>query len=782
MNRYFVVAALLWTALVGGSLAWNIFNAQQQTFETVNFAARAHFQKDTAFRFWGASHGGVYVPITERTPPNPSLSHIPERDIETPSGRKLTLMNPAYMLRQLMSEYAGLYGARGRITSLKPLNPINAPDPWETKALKAFEEGVEEVLEVTTKDGAPHLRLMRPMSTKKICLKCHSHQGYEMGDIRGGVGVYVPMAPYLEIEKNAIHVMLWSHGLFWLLGLAGIAYGSLRRQQRLEEQHQAREALTQVNRNLTKSEKKYRSIIATTAEGFWLFSLENFRIQEVNDAICHMLGYGRSEIVGRRPPDFAHPENLPAMQAMEKSILDTDERKFNTVFLAKDGSHIHAQVHCTTVRDEQGRPEVAFAFITNVSDHKILESRLRQAKEEAETANQAKSAFLAHMSHEIRTPLNSILGMNELLLESEVTSRQRHYLETSCKASETLLSVVNDILDLSKIEAGQLDLEATTFDLPNLLSETTEILSLKAQDKGLRLVHEVDYQLPQWISGDPGRLRQVLLNLLGNAIKFTDAGEVVVLVKPMQESDIQFSVADTGIGIPAAKQEAIFQPFNQVDSSTTRQFGGTGLGLTICRRLIQNMGGDIWVESRAGEGSVFYFTIPLVQGTPQPASLSRGRAGNGNASLQGEMAAAQARGLAILLAEDAVDNRILIQAFLGKSSHTLEMAEDGLEALKKAQSGHYDLILMDIQMPGMDGYEATRKIRAWEKQQELEPTPIIALTAHAMKEAVKEAQASGCDYFLSKPIKKSRLLEVLDQFARGENPPQWHSHSRGQMS
>ncbi|MBF0428418.1 MAG: response regulator [Magnetococcales bacterium] len=388
-----------------------------------------------------------------------------------------------------------------------------------------------------------------------------------------------------------------------------------------------------------------------------------------------------------------------------------------------------------------------------------------RAREAAESGNRAKSTFLAHMSHEIRTPLNAILGVNELLVETEATGEQRHYLEMSRKASESLLALVNDVLDFSKIEAGQFDLEHSCFDLPLLITGAVEILEIQARDRGIQLLGKVETELPRYVMGDPNRLRQILLNLMGNAIKFTKRGEVVLQVTSMGDGRIYFSIADSGIGIPAAKLASIFHPFRQVDPSITRQYGGTGLGLSICALLVERMGGQIQVESTEGKGSLFYFTLVLPTCTPngEVSLVSVVRQGPREG---GEVDLGSQPGLSILLAEDSEDNRVLIRAFLKKSQHRLEFAENGQLALEKFQQSKYDLVLMDIQMPILDGYAATRKIRAWEKENSLAPTPIIALTAHAMQEALTEAMAAGCDFYLSKPIAKKRLLEVLQQLAR----------------
>ncbi|MBF0157126.1 MAG: response regulator [Magnetococcales bacterium] len=402
------------------------------------------------------------------------------------------------------------------------------------------------------------------------------------------------------------------------------------------------------------------------------------------------------------------------------------------------------------------------------AERQAITLSLEKALAAARAADRAKSEFLATMSHEIRSPMNTILGMAELLAESPLNAEQQRFLNIANLAGQTLLALINDVLDLSKIEAGQLVMERVPFDLPEVVTGSLQILSWRAQDKGLDLRHRIHPGLPRRILGDPSRLRQVILNLVGNAIKFTNHGHVHLEVEPRESSLIGFSVADTGIGIPRENWESIFQPFVQADASTTRRFGGTGLGLTICRRLIERMGGRIWVESRIGEGSRFQFTIPLEAAEApegqEPKRVIRRR------NRKKEAAAEVEAGMTLLLVDDSEDNLLLIQAFLKSSPHRVITATGGAEALARFQTRPFDLVFLDIQMPGMDGYEVARRIRAWEKETAAEPTPIVALTAHAMRDVSELLEKSGFDLHVTKPIRKRRLYEVIASFQEGKSP------------
>jgi signal transduction histidine kinase/DNA-binding response OmpR family regulator len=386
---------------------------------------------------------------------------------------------------------------------------------------------------------------------------------------------------------------------------------------------------------------------------------------------------------------------------------------------------------------------------------------LLEAKEVAESHSRAKSDFLANMSHEIRTPMNGIIGMAELTLATGLSGVQREYLEMVQSSARSLLSLINDILDFSKIEAGHLRLEAIDFRLRDCVCKTLDTLGVRARAKGLELVVRIDPQIPEKLVGDAARLRQIITNLVDNAIKFTARGEIAVEIncerRDAADMSLQFSVRDTGTGIPKDKQKLIFEAFVQADGSTTRQYGGTGLGLGICRKLVEQMHGKIWVESTPGKGSVFRFTA-VFPSSKTAASLYEATNAMPEAVAAGKPAS---RALRILIAEDNPVNQTVAVAMLQKQGHTLMLAENGREAVRFYYRERPDLILMDVQMPELDGFGATREIRAAEEASG-HHTPIIAMTAYAMSGDSERCLLAGMDTYLSKPLTQELLLKTVE--------------------
>jgi PAS domain S-box-containing protein len=478
-------------------------------------------------------------------------------------------------------------------------------------------------------------------------------------------------------------------------------------------------------------------------------------ITDVNKQMEALTGCTRDELIGAPFKGyFTDPERAEA--AIKRVLSEKSVTDYELTARARDGKQTVVSYNATTFYDRNRTLQGVFAAARDVTERKRVEAELQQAKAVAESASRTKSDFLASMSHEIRTPMNAIMGIADLLAKTTLSPEQDKYVQIFRRAGDNLLNLINDILDLSKVEASQLELERTGFSLNDLLEKVTEMVALRASEKELAMVYEIAPGVPNDLVGDPTRLRQVLLNLLGNAIKFTQSGEVTLRVAPDADPSVptalRFTISDTGIGIAREKLGQVFERFTQADSSTTRRFGGSGLGLTISRRLVELMGGRIWVESEVGKGSVFGFAVPF----EISATVNRPAAVPIGTDLELPLPA-----LRILLAEDSPDNCIITIAYLEDTPYRVQIAETGAIACKMFEAGHYDLVLMDRQMPVMDGLTATRTIRAWEQANHRRPTPIIALTASALKGDRETCLAAGCTAFLTKPIKQEVLLQAI---------------------
>jgi PAS domain S-box-containing protein len=508
-------------------------------------------------------------------------------------------------------------------------------------------------------------------------------------------------------------------------------------------------------------ESAHNGIVITDRKGLIIWA---------NPAFTRLTGYSISEVRGQNPRALKSGKHDASFyKKLWETILAGEVWEGEIVNRRKDGTLYTEEMTVTPVRD---RSRVITHFIAIKQDITVRKraEEMRQAKEAAEAASRMKSQFLASMSHEIRTPINGVIGMTRMLLDTELSAQQRRYAQVACTCGETLLTLINDILDFSKIEARKLCLEVTDYELGAMLEQTVEMLATPAGKKGLELTCLLAPGTPSLVRGDPTRLRQILLNLAGNAVKFTPRGKVRIRAGLVHEDEntvtLRFAVEDTGIGIPKDRIDAIFSPFVQADGSTTRNYGGTGLGLAISKQLVELMGGQIGLESEEGRGSTFWFTVvqqKQKRSTPNEAlgrmEVRKEPARQGPKQLAHLPERAGAR---ILVVEDIESNREVALAILTKFGYRTELVTNGVEALAALQSAPYDLVLMDCAMPEMDGYEATRRIREQEALAGSGRIPILALTAHAFSGDQAKCMEAGMDDYLSKPIDPLRLAQALE--------------------
>ena len=614
VQPYFWTAVTIWSLVIVGSYLFQVQQLKTTTLRQMEESARKEFLQDLTFRRWATGHGGVYVPVTEETLPNPFLKNMPEREVTTPSGRKLTLVNPAYMLRQIyeMRDMEGFESAH--ITSLKPLNPSNTPDPWEEEALKAFELGEKEVFSIEEFKGKEHFRLMRPLRTEPACLKCHGTQGYKVGQNRGGISISFPTEPWFTELNHSYVVFGLGHLLLWVFGLIGITFARNR--------------------------------------------------------IAYRIGL---------------------FEAQQEQLV--------------------------------------------------------RSKEKAEEADRTKSQFLANMSHEIRTPMNAIVGYADLLQEGELTPQeQTDALSIINRNSNHLVQIINDLLDLSKFETQSVVLIKQPLDLRKLMTEIFESSIADVDQKKVCPLLRLDESLAKHYLGDAVRIRQIVVNLLNNAIKFTTQGTIALKVELKSQEDsmheIHILIEDSGVGMSPEYQAQIFKPFSQEDSTLSRKFGGAGLGLAIVKRLVDAMGGKIVISSETSAGSLFRVILRMpALNEDEEITISEQEAAISTDKYPHWV------GKKILVVEDTATSAMILLSWLKKTNCELVFAENGHEALSIMAKQKFSLVIMDIQMPVIDGMTAAKQLRAQGNS-----TPLIALSAHAFAEQRQAAYEAGFNGYIIKPF------------------------------
>ena len=760
---YALVLAIVWTIVASLSLFWTLSQEKQKVLEIVRVMARSHFDKDVLYRRWNALHGGVYVPVSKKTPSNPHLSSsvVSERDIKTPSDRLLTLINPAYMTRQVHELGKLEYGIKGHITSLKPIRPANAADQWETEALKAFERGEAEVSQVLDFEGEAHMRFMRPLITEEGCLKCHAAQGYRVGDVRGGISVSIPMTFLWAVKQQHLNAIWMGLIALWLMGLAGIGVAFIGLNSRINERERVQHALKN-------SEQRQGQIVNFLPDATWVIDNDG-KVVTWNRAIEELTGIKAEDMLGKGNYEYALPfygKRRPVLIDLIREWDETYEERYISVekvgeiFVAESfnpalgdgGTYLSAAARL--LYDASGKAAGAIESLRDITDRKQMEKELIQAREAAEAANTAKSHFFANMSHEIRTPMNAIIGFTDILLDGDMDENQVDYLNTIKRSGEVLIHLINDILDLSKIEAGDLEFEEIEFDPELTIYDVCALIRPRIGEKPIELLCHIGNDVPAHVKGDPTRFRQVLTNLMGNASKFTESGEIEISVDLEEEKDnrvkLHTVIRDTGIGIPEDKVSSIFLAFQQADGSITRKYGGTGLGLSICKQISSLMDGDVWAESKEGKGSIFHFTAWL--GKCEDRAFER----YAPASLSGKKA---------LIIDDNNTNLEILRRHLelvGMRVVPLTGGGETLQTLREAlkKEDPFDVCISDIQMPDMSGYDVAQQIRGAKDQ--VSDIRLIALSS-LMKGDSKKCEKMGFDGFLAKPIRGERLYQMLER-------------------
>lgn len=603
IKRYLLALGLVWTLLIVASAVWALNRNNQSILEAARITARTSFDKDQLYRAWSAEQGGVYVPITEDIQPNPYLD-VPEREITTPAGRDLTLVNPAYMTRMVHElEYEQL-GYSGHITSLDPIRPENAADPWETEALQTFEQGNHEVSSVETMNGHRVMRYMQALITEESCLKCHAQDGYALGDVRGGISVSVPMQPF---ESTAIPIrreILTGTIALWGLGLAGILFACRK------FIHDIRHNIA-VTESLQKSAEQYRVITATTQDGFWMLS-PNGRLLDVNEAYCRMTGYTRDELLTMSVPDLK--ERVLYEKTLEniQRIIQKGSDIFESQHRAQDGHIIDIEVSATYVKDSG----YMLCFLRDVTARKqaelasieIAELKVRFQKEQERNA--LIQQIISMLSHDLRTPLTVISSSKDMLkvyYERLTTEKRLEKLETIGHQVDFAISLLEETVQLARGNLAEADFEPAPLNLDALCKVSIHEIGMAFNGRK-RLVFQNIGDVGV-VCVDEILVSRILMNLLSNAIKYSPEDAEIRLILEREQQHVILRVVDHGIGIQEEDQAFIFNPFYRVDKTGPVQ--GTGLGLSIVKDCVERHQGTIRVESSPGKGSTFVVELPI---------------------------------------------------------------------------------------------------------------------------------------------------------------------------
>ena len=593
------------------SAAGNYLNLKRHTHEMARFYAQGMVRLINDARTWNAEHGGVYVPTSATTPPNPYLK-VPNRDLITDSGLRLTMVNPAYMTREIAEITKRQAGLVMHLTSSNPLNPDNAPDPWENSALASFAAGEPSLFELVSADEGMLYRYMSPLHVSQPCLKCHQDAGYKLGDLRGGISVTFPAAPHLEMISSQVNWMLTGH----LVALLLVGTGLRTLLRRLQNQWLARQKLideqehtiAQRTSTLDRQIQRYHNIIKTASEGYWELDPQKLTVV-VNPALCKMLGYREDEMLGRSPLDFVDEENAEVFRRQMGNRDTSLHRSCNIELRTKEGRELHTRFHATSMWDEKGQIDGSFAFVTDLTELQEIRQSAASYALKLERSNKELRNFAHIASHDLQEPLRTIVSFGDRLLlkhSQGLDEKGRDYLERMQKAAIRMRQLIEDLLNYSRLTSKEQTFESV--DLNAVLQEVTGDLSRSIEEKEAR----VEVGIMPTVMGDRGQLHRLFLNLIGNALKFQAQGVrplVRVTAEEIGADQVKITVSDNGIGFDEKYLDRIYRPFQRLHSRS--QYQGTGMGLAICKKIVEAHHGELSAHSRPGEGATFVMTFPI---------------------------------------------------------------------------------------------------------------------------------------------------------------------------
>ncbi len=740
LRRHFCVLAAAWTLVIVGMWSWNLYHQKTETLESARHHARTAFDKDIVYRDWAADHGGVYVPITETTQPNPYLTHIEERDITTPSGRKLTLVDPAYMTRQVNELGMKQYGLRGHMTSLNPLRPENKADAWETSALKSFEEKAEEISCIEEIDGEPYLRLMRPLVTGESCLKCHADQGYKVGDLRGGISVSVPMDPLYAIGRSYMYAMSCGLAILWVLGLISIGLSTKGLKRQISEL------------NSVKSERlRLATAIEQAAESITIINPDGV-IQFVNPAFEELAGCTFDEAVGATWESFLdktkHPEGVP--EELYQKMRQADPWQGRLFIKTKESPPRLVETTVSPVRDPSSGVGNFVCISRDVTKEVEMEARLRQAEK-----MQVIGTLAGGIAHDFNNILFAIIGFAELT-EKKLPEHDhlRDNIREVVKAANRAAGLVQQILVFSH----RMEPELHPLLIQDIIEQERQLLR-SSFPSTIDMRFHIDPNSGV-VHADPTQIHQVIMNICTNSyhamgesggtldidlreckVNGENTGSKVALEPG---SYVCLKIGDTGYGMSEETMERIFEPYY-----TTKDRGtGTGLGLATVHGIVTKLGGAIDVHSELGHGTIFSVYFPRFTSTAQPKPED-----NPDTALPEGTER-------ILFVDDETQLVRLHETSLARLGYSVEAFSDSAEALAafQADPDGFDLVITDLTMPKLTGIELTRRIK------QLRPNiPILLCTGDVESIIDDKSKMSGIWGYLQKPIRLRTMANTIRQ-------------------
>ncbi len=736
--KWGIFLAVIWTLGIGASCLYTIQHIHRFALNSAREAARSFIEETILFRAWNAMHGGVYAPVSPTTPPNPYLK-VPERDIKTPSGRLLTKINPAYMTRQVFELQKKRLGTQGHITSLKPINPKNAPDEWERRALTLFEKGEKEYWEKVTFRGGPAIRLMLPLVTEKACLKCHAKQGYKLGDIRGGISVFVPLKPYLLLERREIARSVMVDLFLWIAGLLLIFVGTTR--------------VSAETKKLSMSEYRFRAMFENSPEPMFIFDGE--RISDCNRAMLEMLGCQEMSQVLVHPAEISpeqQPDGVPSFKKFNSwasDVLVKERVSFKWLFKRSDGVEIWVDAVASKIPKEEKKGWMMLVACRDVTKETMLQEQVLQFRK-----LQAVGELAGGIAHDFNNILAIVVGNITMAREFGVSTKADEMLE---KAERAVLRAATLTRKLITFSPGGVPVSKVV-SLKELLGESVQDVLKRNESGKVRISLDISPDL--WdVKGDYHQLLNAFSEIITNAKEAMPEGGIVyvraenITVPPAGDPDLSLPdgryvavrISDAGPGIPVEQQKRIFDPF-----FTTKEMG-RGLGLSIAYSVVKRHGGDIEVESVLGEGSTFTVLLPAADSASEACLRGNGK---------------------VLVMEDDPYQKELFCTLLSNLGYCVVAVDNGKEAVEKFKEAKdagapFDVVILDLLMPeeSMDGKETCRSIL------EVDPKAKVIITSVASSDkAVTNFKEYGFVGALPKPFSLQELAQAVERVVNGKKP------------